>query len=212
VLIAVAKKELINQRIKLIEDAGLSADIVDIDSLALTNAFNFNYSEDDSLKNKVMALLNIGYSVTNLSILENGIPHLSRDIHIAGNNFTQKLVDTFGVDFKSAEELKLNPDDQKAAKVTEAFESVVTSLIGEIRISFDYYESQSASSVAKIFLSGGGSKIVGLKDMLGNLLGIEVEYWDPLKKIILSNEVDSQKIKTLFSQFAVAIGLALRSS
>jgi type IV pilus assembly protein PilM len=88
---------------------------------------------------------------------------------------------------------------------------VVTSLTSEIRTSFDYYESQSASSVAKIFLSGGGSRMIGLKDMLANFLGIEVEYWDPLKQIILSSDIDPQKIKALFSQFAVAVGLALRS-
>lgn len=210
VLIAAAKKESIDQRLKLMEDAGLKVNILDIDSLSLINAFNFNYSKDDELKHKTIALLNIGASISNLNILEDDLPRLSRDIHIAGNNLTQKIVDTLGLDVKSAEELKLNPDNQSLSKITATLESVLSNLANEIRLSLDYYESQSTSSVAKIFLSGGASKFSGLKGMLANILGIEVEYWDPLKQIILSSEIDSKEAETLSGQLAVAVGLALR--
>lgn len=229
VLIAAVKKDFINQRLKIIEDAGFRANIIDIDSMALVNAFNFNYSPDNNLQHKAIALLNIGASTTNLDILEDGLPRLSRDIHIAGNKFNQKLVDIFGIDFKAAEELKLNPvrntkdievqnkisngvnpDTERANKVAAAIELVLSNLAVEIRTSFDYYESQSTSSVVKIFLSGGCSRFSGLKDMLANLLGIEVEYWDPLKKFTLANNIDSKKLQELSSQLPVAIGLALR--
>ncbi len=212
VLVAAVKKELINQRLELIKAAGLKTNIVDLDSLALVNAFKFNYSQenDDNIKNKTIALLNIGASMSNLNILENSLPVLSRDIYIAGNNFTQKTADILELDFKSAEELKLNIDREKLDKVVIAAESVLSDLAKELRVSFDYYESQNASSVIKIFLSGGGSKFSGLKDMLANLLGIEVEYWDPLRQISITDSVDSKEAKALSSQLAVAVGLALR--
>lgn len=213
VLIAAVKKEFITQRLKIMEEAGLKANIVDIDSLALINAFNFNYPQDtqgDNLKHKAAALLNIGSSVTNLNILENGVPRLSRDIHVAGNNFTQKIMDIFSIDFKSAEDLKLSPDGERSKKVIAALEALFSDLAGSIRTSFDYYESQGASSVTRIFLSGGGSKLIGLKDILANLLGIEVEYWDPLKQVSLTADIDAQRIKELSGQLAVAVGLALR--
>jgi type IV pilus assembly protein PilM len=145
-----------------------------------------------------------------LDIIENGIPRLSRDIHIAGSNFTQKLMEIFNLDFKAAEELKINPDAERAKSISAAIETVFANLASNIRTSFDYYESQSTTSVGKIFLSGGGSKFTGLKDMLGNLLGIEVEYWDPFKKIKLTNDSDAQKAKVLSDRLAVAVGLALR--
>ena len=210
VLLAAVKKEFINQRLKLMEDVGIKPYIVDLDSLALINAFNFNYANDENLKNKTIALLNIGALYSNLNILEGGIPCLSRDIHIAGNNFTQKLVDIFGIDFKSAENLKFNPDNERFANVSSAIESVLVNLATEIRTSFDYYESQSASSVVKIFLSGGGSLFPALKDVLANLVGIEVDYWDSLKQINFSDNVDSKGVKALSGQLAVAMGLALR--
>ncbi len=216
ILLAAVKKELIDQRLKLMEDAGLRVNLIDIDSLALVNSFNFNYPLDDNLRHKVIALLNIGASTSNLDISEDGIPRLSRDIHIAGNSFTQKLADILGIDFKAAENLKLSPvegmssDSERANKVAAGVESVLGNLANEIRISFDYYESQSASSVAKIFLTGGSSVFRGLKDILANLLGIEVEYWDPLKQITLADNIDSGKVKALSSQLSVAVGLALR--
>lgn len=212
VLLAAVKKEFINQRLKLIEDAGLKVNVVDMDSLALLNAFNFNYADDNNIKTKTIAMLNIGASISNLNILEGSIPCLSRDIHIAGNNFTQKLMDIFGIDFKSAEELKINPDKERVDKITSAVESVLSNLATELRNSFDYYESHSASTVVKIFLSGERSQVSGLKDMLANLLGIEVEYWDPLRRINISSNIETQKIKTLSLQLAVAIGLALRGA
>ena len=209
-LIAAVKKEFIKERLELLEEALIRVNIIDIDSLALINAFNFNYGLEDNLKHKAVALVNIGASMTNLNIIEDGIPRLSRDIQVSGNNFTQKLADIFGVDFKSAEAFKLNPEKEKASDVAVALEAAFSKLAGEIRTSFDYYESQSASTVAKIFLSGGSSLFSGLKDILANLLGIEAIYWSPFNKINLSAEVDLSKVKGLSAQLSVAAGLALR--
>lgn len=212
VLIAAVKKEFINQRIKLIEEAGFKINIVDIDSIALVNAFNFNYPPDNAPSQKAVALLNIGSSVSSLDILERGIPYLSRDIHIAGSNFTQRITDVLSVDLKAAEELKVNlgKEDEMSKKTQVALEPVLSNLNDEIRVSFDYYENQGSSTVSKIFLSGAGSSLWGLKDALANSLSIEVEYWDTLRKINLSKNIDSQKIKTVASKLAVAVGLALR--
>lgn len=210
VLLAAVKKELVAQRLKLMEDCLLEANTLDIDSLALVNAFNFNYSGSDGLKGKTVALLNIGAATTNLNIIEDGLPLMSRDINLAGNNFTQKLMGVFGLGYAQAENLKVNPPKEEAEKISQAVEAVATILAGEIRTSFDYYESQSAASVAKIFLSGGMSLFAGLKDMLANLLSIEVQHWNPLKKIALAQNLDAALTGIISGQFAVAVGLAMR--
>lgn len=212
VLVAAVRKEFVNQRLKLIQEAGIKVGIVDLDSLALVNAFKFNYAQEDNdtLKSKAVAILNIGASMSNLNILENGVPVLSRDIFIAGNNFSQKIRDALGIDFKSVEELSLHTDKERLDKVIAAADSGLAELAKELRISFDYYESQSASSVIKIFLSGGGLRFPGFKDMLANLLSIEVEQWDPLRQINISDNVDSDRLKALSGVFAVAVGAALR--
>ena len=226
VLIAALKKELIGQRLKSLDGAGLRPHIIDIDALALANAFNYNYPKIDCPENKSICLLNIGATISNLSIMDNGALRLSRDIHFGGANFTKQLMDIFSIDFKVAEELKItpeggaclparqglasNPDAQIANKIKASLESVLTDLAADIRTSFDYYESQHTSSVAKIFISGGGSKAAGLKEMLVNLLGMEVESWDPFKQIKISDQIDREKLNQFSSQLNVAVGLALR--
>lgn len=211
VMLAAAKKEFVKERLKLLENSGVKVHVIDLDSLALVNAFNFNYSTQDDFKNKAVALLNIGASFSNLNILEAGLPVLSRDMHIAGNTFTQKIKDMLAVDFKTAEELKITPDKERLTKIAAAVESALSGLANDLRTSFDYYESQSASSVVRIFLSGGGSLFTALKDTLANLLGIEVDYWDPFKKITLGKDIDAESLKAASSQLTVAAGLALRA-
>jgi type IV pilus assembly protein PilM len=211
-MVVAAKKEAISERIKLVQDSGFKIKVIDVDSLALINAFNFNYhSEDEKDLPKVIALLNIGAAVSNLSILEAGVPVFSRDIYIAGNNFSKKIADALSIDLKAAEGLKINPDKEKLEKVSAAIELILSGLASEVRTSFDYYESQSSSSVEKIFLSGGGSLSLNLKDSLNRLLGIDIDYWDPTKRItFLVDQASSQQIKSYLRHFPVALGLAMR--
>ena len=208
VLIAAVKKDFLNQRLKALEQAGIKVMSVDIDSLALINAFNFNYPETD--KTKTIALLNIGASLSNLSILEGTIPYLSRDIQIAGGNLTQKISEVLNIDLKAAENLKINPQNDQLDKITVVSETVFSQLAAEIRTSFDYYESQNASSVGKIFLSGGCSLLAGLKTSLANLLGIEVDQWNPFKQVVPVEGLDLSQIGPRQAKFAVAVGLALK--
>ena len=210
VLLAAVKKDLLEQRLKLLAAAGLSVNIVDIDSLALVNAFNHSYADEESMKNKSVALLNIGSATSNLNIIEGRLPSLSRDLSIGGNHLTQRIADVFALDFKSAEELKVGADGEKREKIVAAIEPVVTKLAKEARSSFDYYESRSVASVEKIYLSGGGSMYAGLKESLAAIVGIEVDTWDPLRRIVLAEGIDPEKVKAVSSQLAVAIGLALR--
>ncbi len=210
VLLAAVKKDFLSQRLKLLAGLDLEVGVVDVDSLALMNAFEFNYAQEENIKNKTLALLNIGSSTSNLNIMDSGYPALSRDINIGGNNFTQKVVDALSVDFKAAEEIKTGRNKLQTEKAAKAIEPILAKLAQEVRSSFDYYESRSITSVEKIFLSGGGSLFGGLKDTLANLIGIEVVNWDPFKKISLAESIDKDKLKVLSGQLAVAVGLALR--
>jgi type IV pilus assembly protein PilM len=211
ILLAAVKKEFISQRMKIIEEAGLKLKIIDVDSAALTNAFNFNFPEyKTEADHRAIALINIGATVSNLTIIEDGVPRLSRDIYIAGNSCTQKLADYLGIEFKVAENFKINELKNNPENSSKVIEAIITSLANEGRISFDYFESQGAATVSKIFLSGGGSRLFSLKDTLMGLLGVDVEYWDPLERLFVPEALKGQKTELACSQLAVAVGLALR--
>ncbi|MCM8799531.1 MAG: pilus assembly protein PilM [Candidatus Omnitrophica bacterium] len=210
VLIAAAKKDYIDQRIDVIKKVGFNVSLIDIDSLAISNCFNFNFSKDASLKNKAVVLLNIGSSITNLNILEDRIAVLSRDIKIAGDDFTKRISSDLGCDFETAEGIKTQPDEEQIQKIRPSLEAVASLLAQEIRISLDYYESQSVSTVDKLYLTGGSSILINLKEILSRYLDMEVEIWDPLVGFEVSESINQQEIYSKSRYLAVSLGLALR--
>ena len=76
VLLVAAKRELVENKVALLLDAGLEPDIIDVDAFALHNAFELNYPEAMS---GVVGFVNIGHETTNVNLLEDGVPVLNRD-------------------------------------------------------------------------------------------------------------------------------------
>ena len=82
VLLVAAKKDLIDDYVQVISEAGLVPVAIDVAAFAVENSFQANYevSPDD-----VIALVNIGAQVVNINIVANGVPSFTRDITTAGN-------------------------------------------------------------------------------------------------------------------------------
>ncbi|MFH1577873.1 MAG: pilus assembly protein PilM [Candidatus Omnitrophota bacterium] len=181
VMLAAARKNFIDQQLRLFQETKIKVNILDIDSLALINAFSYTHPGDGILSGAV-ALLNIGATVTNINILEDGIPCFSRDINFGGRDFADKL----------------------------SHETMITNFVTELRKSFDYYEAGSTTIIHTIFLSGGGSLVFGLQNNLENLLAISIERWNPCANFEFAAGLDKGDIEKTSSQLAVAVGLALR--
>jgi len=103
VLVA-AKRELIADRLDLLGGAGLSPMVIDVDSFALENVFE--KIEPEAADTRGTLILNIGHSVTNLSIVAAGVTQVVRDIFIAGNSLTKAVMKVKGTDYMAAEEAK----------------------------------------------------------------------------------------------------------
>jgi type IV pilus assembly protein PilM len=210
VLIAAAKKDLILQRINLLQQAGFRVSVVDIDSLALINSFLRYARQESDISKGSVALLNIGASISSINILEEGVPFLSRDIHIAGNNLTHKVADSLSVDLKEAQKIKVAPPEDKKEKIRRAIEPVITHLVAEVRSSLDYYESQRVMSVSRIFLSGGGCLCFGAEEFLASSLGLPVVNWSALETFQIAPDIEPAEIEKNICRLGVAVGLALR--
>jgi type IV pilus assembly protein PilM len=104
VLLVAAKKDLVNEHVETIRAANLEPVIVDVDSFAFLNCFELNYEPDPE---SVVALINIGSTITNINIYHNGVSHFSRDIAIASNAVTAAVQNKLGKDWGEAEQLKI---------------------------------------------------------------------------------------------------------
>ncbi len=208
VILVAAKKDLIEHTIKLLEDSGLEPAVIDIDSFAVANAFGINF---DFEKDNAYILIDIGARLTNVNIISKDVSYLTRDIEIAGDAITRYLSDKLNMPFDEAEKLKCKPDDKEAV-IREAAERAMEGLFNEIRLSLDYYESHFEKPIGAIFLSGGTSLIKDIDKIFKDSLGIETKIWSPIKSVKVNKALLGKGLAEFASQFAVSIGLALRTS
>ncbi|MCK4859320.1 MAG: type IV pilus assembly protein PilM [Candidatus Omnitrophica bacterium] len=202
VLLCATKKNFAEERIKAVEKAGLTPKIVDIDTLCLVNSFYFNnFSE-----NKTVCLLNIGAITTNLNIVEKGESRLSRDIEIDGKEISQASEQNAEGD--SAEDKRIENNGEENEKAVESVSPALETLLNETLRCFDFYESQYEKGIEKICLSGGAANFVGVKKFLEEKIGIEAEIWNPLQSIQTQG---FEELKERKSEFAIAVGLAIRT-
>ncbi len=207
VIAAAVKKDFINSRIKLLKDAGVSINLIDLDPIAIINAYNFQFV--DTAKNKTLALINIGASFTNLSIVRDSIPCFNRDLSIGGFNLTKRISDSMGVSLAEAESLKINPG-KRSDEINQICEPAIEDLVSEIKFSFDYFENKENVSIDKMFLSGGGCKLQRLGHFLKEILNVPYENWDPLSRFKFDEKLEKTGSGDNNFQFAVAAGLILR--
>lgn len=209
VLFVATSKRVIDERISLIRKCRLEPRIIDVDSLAILNCF---LREDNIEDYGTVAILSIGARLTNLSIIGSKLVPFTRDILIAGNNFTEAIEGTMDVSFGEAERLKKEEIHSITPKAVDLMETRMRELISEIKDSFNYYQKKEPESqLTKILLTGGSSRLSYLGRLISDELKLPVETWNPLQSI----EIDHQSFDTEFIEqigpfTAVALGLALR--
>ncbi len=220
VLVA-AKKELIGQRLEILEGAGLSPTIIDVDSFALENVHEKLSGKEGG---GAALYLNIGHMVTNLSIIENGVTRVVRDVFISGNTMTKAIIKAFQCDAAKAEELKktrgvfvdpaekekaLADGDRDGLGVSQAVGQVARDLVAEVHRSVDFYLSQGPDrSIGRILLSGGSARVKNLDKHLAQELKVPVTVLNPFAFAKGGDQVPEE----LASSFGVAVGLALRQN
>jgi type IV pilus assembly protein PilM len=209
-ILVAAKKDIINDYLAIIVEAGFNPVIVDVDSFALENMFEANYPAGG----EAIALANIGASVTNINILRRGVSSFTRDIFTGGNAITEGIARQLNVDFEEAESLKLGNrmDEGSQQVVQETLKSELSSLATEITKSLDFFRSTSSDEkVDKLFVSGGCAKINGIENIIEQQASIPVEVLNPFRQIDSSKrDLDIDYLKEMEPIMAVSVGLALR--
>ena len=208
VLLVAAKRELIESKLRVLTDAGLEPGMVDVDAFALHNAFEINYP--DAMRG-VVALVNIGHDVTNINILDDGVPILTRDITVGTRRFREDLQRECGISADEAQQLLQGYD--RSAHLDAVLESRGEEIaVGiERAAAFLASSSRAATSVRAIYTCGGGARIPGLSDALADRLRVSVQQANPLTNLnIRDGALDSLVTDEVASLLMLPIGLAMR--
>ena len=215
VLMVAAKKDLINDYVAVIKEAGLNPLIMDVDSFALCNMFEISYPIQEG---EVVALVNIGASVINISVLRGDMVVFTRDVSAGGNQITEEIQRQLGVSFEEAEMLKIggsgsgDTEEVMRQEVQDVIRTITDSLSTEIQRSLDFFTATSAEdNISRIWLSGGTGKVSGLKETIEERTGMPCEQLNPFSNLAYDEKrFDLTSLEDFAPQAAVAVGLALR--
>jgi len=207
VILAAAKKEAVNSKLATLKEAGFSVCVIDVDSFACFNAFCNSQDKLDDTRH--IALLNIGYSQTNVIISRGAKPLFTRDIQIGGKDITKLISKQMDITEKDADNLIFDPKE-KRQEMFELAKTVFNLLTDELRLSFGYYENQYGQSVNEVYISGGIARMDGIPEYFEENLGLEPRIWNPFDGFQAGPNIDSKSLEMVRSQFAVCAGLAIR--
>ncbi len=211
VLLVAVRKSLIEEHLALLQEAGLTSTVIDVDAFALGNAFELRARAQGGLPpEKVVALIDIGSNKTNINIMKGSISYFTREVYLAGNDFTEAVSRKFNLDTQEAERLKCEPADQ-SPEVEEAILPTLDDLGNEIQLSFDYFENQFDRVVEEVYISGGSAQLPGLQRAFEGAFEKSVVFWNPLESVqVRSDRIDVKTLNQYSGQLAVAVGLASR--
>jgi len=211
VLLVAVKKDKIAEYTGVISQAGKVAALVDVDAFAVQNAYEVNYALTPG---RVVALVNIGASVTNVNILSGMNSIFWRDISFGGNQYTDALQKELNLGFDQAESLKHGDKvgELSMSAALPILQAVSQDMAQELQKTFDFFSATTATEkIDEIVLSGGSARVVNLDAQLHERFEVPVEIMNPFRQIETSgSSVSADWLADHAPSLAIAVGLALR--
>ncbi len=159
-------------------------------------------------------IVEIGANSTDLVIVKESIPVISRSLEVCSRTITNILAKNMGTSFAKAEQFKLDlsltlSGTGKTVELPPVIVAAVTPISNEIEYMLDFFDVNYKSKVDKIILSGGGAMMFGLSDYLSKKLNLPVFAGDPWARVDYPAELKGI-ISEVGPRLAVAVGLAMR--
>jgi len=204
ILIAGAKRQLIDELQAAVRSAGLVADHVLPGIIGPVNVFKLA-STEVSVRD-VVALVDIGFKHSSISIIAEGELMLSRTVAIGGDRLTAGLAESMNISYAEAEGIKIG----MANEVQAALESLLMPLGRELRASIDFFEHQHDRPINQVFFTGASSRSEFILQSLQNEMMVECKTWNPTTFLQMALPPrQAAEIEQVAPQLAVALGAAL---
>lgn len=188
------------------KSAGLVADHVVPGAVGPVNAFEM--AEPESFNGEVVALVELGFKSTAITILNCGEIMLNRVVAIGGDRLTSGLAESLGISYQEAENIKIG----MASEVAQNLEPLIHPLGRELRASIDFFENHHDKAVAKVFVSGGSACGELIVQSLQTELMVQCQTWIPTKFLQLTLPAErASEMEQLAPKLTVAIGAAAAS-
>jgi type IV pilus assembly protein PilM len=183
--------------------AGLTPNQVTLTLLGPSNALEI--SQPETFAKETVALVDLGFRTSSISILTEGELCLSRSVELGGDKLTAGLAEAMNITYAEAEGIKVGMPQEVEAHL----QPLVAALGRELRASIDFFEHQREKQVTKVLISGGASRSEFLVQLLQTELGVVCKVWFPSEGMTLSlSSQQMTEIEQVSSVLTNAIGSA----
>jgi type IV pilus assembly protein PilM len=218
VLVAI-KSDLLDEINAAVEETGLRTAIAGVATMALYNAFRYNYADLGGCS----LLVDIGARTTNLIFIE---PQkiFSRSIPVGGSSVTTAIAKEFNEPFAAAEVRKkrdgfvslggtyAEPADPEVARVSKLVRSTMTRLHAEVMRSISHYRAQQQGNAPeRVFLCGGSASTPYMREFFREKLQVPIEFFNPLRNVAVAHPAPVNELTRSAHLLGELVGLALRS-
>lgn len=211
VLLAACRRETIDARVEAIESAELGAKIMDVEAYAMERAYSLIQHQLDLGDDATVAVVDIGATMTTLSVLTNGQTIYTREQLFGGKQLTDEIMRRYGLPLEEAGLAKKQgglPDDYEP-EVLEPFKDAVVQQVAR-SLQF-FFSSSQYNDVDHIILAGGVASMEGLAELVQDKLGTPASVANPFADMTISSRVNAVALSSDAPAMMIACGLALRS-
>lgn len=211
VLLAASRTENVDVRIAALDLAGLTAKVMDVEAFAMENAFQLIADQLSVSKDAVVAIVDIGATMTTLLVLKNQRTIYSREQMFGGKQLTDEVMRRYGLSYEEAGLAKRQgglPESYEI-EVLQPFKEAMVQQISRL-LQF-FFAGSEYSRIDQIVLAGGCAAISGVTDMVVDQLSVPCIVANPLASMSLSSRVQAQAVAQDAPALMIACGLALRS-
>ncbi|MBN4075256.1 MAG: pilus assembly protein PilM [SAR86 cluster bacterium] len=210
VLLAACKKENVDLRVAVLEAGGFTAKIVDIEAYAMERAYRLLQEQMDLPKAKLVAIVDIGSTMTTLYILNDGVSIYTREQIFGGAQLSSEIQIRYGIQPNEVEAAlkEGNLPEGYEEEVLSPFKEEITEQISRA-LQF-FFSSSQYNDIDLIVLAGGTAATKGLAAQVEEVLSCETIVANPFAKMSLGAKVNKAQLKNDASSLLMACGLAAR--
>ena len=213
VVLAAAKREVVDDYQNVCLDAGCTPRVVDVDAFALQNAYEVNYGFNPG---ETVVLLDIGNSVVTMNVVSDGVTMFTRDLNVGGAVITEEIQRQLNITYEEAELYKMGDagggDQVMPREVERVIGQKAEEIATDIQRSLDFFAATATgTSIKRIVVSGGTSAIPSLVRTLERISQIPAEVMNPFRQVSYDERsMSTARAAQMGPMASVALGLALR--
>ena len=211
VLLAACRRETIEARVEAIEGSELFPKIMDVEAYAMERAFFLLQNQLELDDDSTVAVIDIGATMTTLSVLNNGQTIYTREQLFGGKQLTDEIMRRYGLPLEEAGLAKKQgglPDDYEPEVLEPFKEAVVQQVARSLQF---FFSSSQYNDVDQIILAGGVASMEGLEELVQEKLGTPTAVANPFAHMSISSRVNAVALSSDAPAMMIACGLALRS-